>query len=56
MAVIPTDLSSCVALIACLCVAVAGVPAPTLRRLPLTTDRKLEDFRYLVEVFLESNP
>lgn len=44
------------ALIACLCVAVAGCSGSNLAKTPLTTEQKLEDFRYLVEVFLESNP
>ncbi|MGE5580253.1 MAG: S41 family peptidase [Bacillota bacterium] len=44
------------ALAACLCVALTGCSSAKLADLPLTTEQKIEDFRYMAEVFLESNP
>lgn len=44
------------ALVACLCVALSGCSTLKLADLPLTTEQKVEDFRYMVDAFLESNP
>ena len=44
------------ALIACLCVAVAGCSGSNLAKTPLTTEQKLEDFRYEDVTFAGYDP